>query len=284
MSSVVKVGIAQVSGEPYSVDANRSLCEDALASAFGDGADLVVLPELIVSGYGTDAGRLLAIAESVPGPTTENWAGIARAANGYIVGGLCERDGDRLFNTAVAVGPDGVIGHYRKTHLFSDEKLAFTPGDLGFPLVATRFGTIGLCVCYDLRFVEVVRLMALQGAELICVPTAWLPGFDEQHWDAEGMSPQGRSTEVQANLNQVFIAAASQVGHHGGYDFLGSSILVDPMGGRTIGPLSGTEEDVAVGTVDLSQASLAQSRGDLITPRVDRRTDIYGIVVGDRIL
>ena len=284
MSAVVKVGIAQISGEPYAVDANRSRCEDALERAFGEGADLVVLPELIVSGYGTNGDRLVEIAEPVPGPTTESWAAIAGAADGYIVGGLCERDGERLFNTAVAVGPDGVIGHYRKAHLFSEEKLAFTPGDLGFPLVTTRFGTIGLCVCYDLRFVEVVRLMALQGAELICVPTAWLPGFDEQLWDHEGMSPQGRSTEVQANLSQVFIAAASQVGHHGGYDFLGSSILIDPRGERTIGPLSGTEEEVVVGTVDLSQASRAQTRGDLIVPRLDRRTDIYGVAVGDQIL
>jgi predicted amidohydrolase len=126
--------------------------------------------------------------------------------------------------------------------------------------------------------------MALQGAELICVPTAWLPGFDEQRWDLEGMSPQGRSTEVQANLSQVFIAAASQVGHHGGYDFLGSSILVDPRGARTLGPLSGSEEEVVVGTVDLSQASRAQTRSDLIAPRADRRTDLYGIAIGDRVL
>ena len=284
MSSQMKLGLAQISGEPYAVGVNRSRCEDALVHAFGEGADLVVLPELIVSGYGTDASRISAIAEPVPGPTTEAWVRIARASDGYIVGGLCERDGERLFNTAVAVGPEGVIGHYRKAHLFAEEKRTFAPGDLGFPLVATRFGTIGLCVCYDLRFVEVVRLMALQGAELICVPTAWLPGFDEQRWDSEGMSPQGRGAEVQANLNQVFIAAASQVGRHGENDFLGSSILVDPKGGRVIGPLSGSKEEVAFGTIDLTLVRRAQARGDLITPRADRRTDIYGIVVGDRVL
>jgi len=284
MSYRVQVAIAQISGEPYAVDVNRNRCDDALAEAFDHGADLVVLPELIVSGYGTDAVRLAAIAEPVPGPTTEAWAEIARSADGYIVGGLCEQDEERLFNTAVAVGPDGVIGHYRKAHLFAEEKHTFTPGDLGFPLVPTRFGTIGICVCYDLRFVEVVRLMALQGAELICVPTAWLSGFDVQRWDVEGMSPQGRGTEVQANINQVFIAAASQVGRHGGYDFLGSSILIDPKGGRVIGPLSGSKEDVAVASIDLTLANTAQSRGDLITPRADRRTDIYGIAVGDRVL
>jgi predicted amidohydrolase len=281
---LVKVGIAQISGKPYAVEANQSRCEDALAEAFGQGADLVVLPELIASGYGTDSNRLAALAEPVPGPTTEAWAEVSRSADGYIVGGLCERDGERLFNTAVAVGPEGVIGHYRKAHLFAEEKHVFAPGDLGFPLVQTRFGTIGICVCYDLRFVEVVRLMALQGAELICVPTAWLPGFDEQHWDSEGMSPQGRGAEVQANLSQVFIAAASQVGHQGGYDFLGSSILIDPRGGRVIGPLSGSKEEVAVSIIDLNLARDAQARGNLITPRADRRTDIYGIVVNDRVL
>jgi predicted amidohydrolase len=284
MTSRITLGLAQISGEPYAAEINRRLCENALVRAFDEGADLVVLPELIVSGYGTDASRLSAVAEPVPGPTTEAWARIAQSVDGYIVGGLCERDGDRLFNTAVAVGPGGVIGHYRKAHLFAEEKHTFTPGDLGFPLVTTRFGTIGLCVCYDLRFVEVVRLMALQGAELICVPTAWLAGFDEQHWDSEGMSPQGRGVEVQANLNQVFIVAASQVGRHGEYDFLGSSILVDPLGRRVIGPLSGSEEQVVVGTIDLSLAQEAQARGELITPRADRRTDIYGIVVGDRVL
>lgn len=284
MSSQVGVGIAQIFGVPYAVDENRRRCEVALAHAFGEGADLVVLPELIVSGYGTDVARLSAIAEPVPGPTTDDWARIARSADGYIVGGLCERDGDRLFNAAVVVGPEGMIGHYRKAHLFAGEKDAFVPGDLGFPLVQTRFATIGLCVCYDLRFVEVVRLMALQGGELICVPTAWLPGFDEQRWDLEGMSPQGRATEVQANLNQVFIAAASQVGRHGSYEFLGSSILVDPKGARVIGPLSGSEEDVAIATIDLTLANRAQTRGDLITPRADRRTDIYGVAVGGRIL
>jgi len=284
MSTQIALGLAQISGEPYAPEINRRLCENALVRAFDEGADLVVLPELIVSGYGTDASRLSAIAEPVPGPTTEAWARIAQSVGGYIVGGLCERDGDRLFNTAVAVGPEGVIGHYRKAHLFAEEKHTFAPGDLGFPLVQSRFGTIGICVCYDLRFVEVVRLMALQGAELICVPTAWLAGFDEQHWDSEGMSPQGRGAEVQANLNQAFIAAASQVGRHGEYEFLGSSILVDPLGRRVIGPLSGSGEQVVVGTIDLSLAQQAQSRGDLITPRADRRTDIYGIIVGDRVL
>jgi len=284
VSRPIKVGLAQIAAEPYAIEANRRRSTNAIELAFGQGADLVVLPEMIVPGYAAET-ELMHVAEAVPGPSTEAWGELAEKGRGYVVGGLCEEDGGRLFNAAVAVGPDGaIIGHYRKTHLFAEEKQVFAPGDLGFPLIETRYGKIGLCVCYDLRFVEVVRLMALQGAELICVPTAWVTGFDEIRWDSEGMSPQGRATEVQANLNQVFIAAASQVGAYGGYEFLGSSILVDPWGKRLIGRLPGWREEVSLGTIDLDEAKRAQDRGALITPRADRRTDIYGLAVGDRVL
>ncbi len=273
MSRSLGIGLAQLVASPYAVEENLTRAANAVTSAFADGANLVVLPEMMVPGYVVDRQRLLPIAEPVPGPTTEAWGELAMRGGGYVVGGLCERVGEVLYNSAVVVGPDGkVIGHYRKTHLFGVEKQVFAPGDLGFPLVPTDYGVIGLCVCYDLRFVEVVRLMALQGAELICVPTAWIVGFDELRWDSEGMSPQGRVSEVQANLNQVYIAAASQVGSHDEFEFLGSSILIGPRGNRTIGPLPGKEEEVAVALIDLDETTRAQNRSALVTPRADRRT------------
>ena len=279
------IGLAQIAATPYAVEDNRRRAADAISTAFARGANLIVVPEMMVPGYVLDRERLLAAAETVPGPTTEEWGGLAAQDGGYVVGGLCERDGDLLYNSAVVAGPDGnVIGHYRKTHLFGAEKQVFAPGDLGFPLVMTEFGTIGLCVCYDLRFVEVLRLLALQGAELICVPTAWITGFDEVRWDSEGMSPQGRVAEVQANLNQVYVAAASQVGSHDDYEFLGSSILIDPRGRRVLGPLPGNEEEIAVAVIDLDEAHRAQARSELVTPRADRRTDIYGLAVDGRVL
>lgn len=285
MSRRIRIGLAQLASQPYAVEDNRRRSEEAITYAFAQDADLVVLPEMMVCGYVSDHDRLVSIAEPVPGPTTESWGELAQEANGYVVGGLCEKDGERLFNTAVAVGPEGrLIGHYRKTHLFANEKHVFAPGDLGFPLVVTPFGTIAMCVCYDLRFVEVVRLMALQGADLIVVPTAWVVGFDRVRWDSERMSPQGRATEVQANLSQVFIAAASQVGRNDSHEFLGSSILVDPWGRRVLGPLSGYEAEVAVAGIDLDDVGRAQSRSELITPRADRRTDIYGLTVDGRVL
>jgi predicted amidohydrolase len=284
MMHEVGIGIAQISATPFEVDANRDICRRAIRQSFDSGADIVILPELIVSGYVADARNLFPIAEGLDGPTVSQWTDLAGEAGGYIVGGFAERDGEHLFNSAVAVGPSGPIAHYRKAHLFAEEKVAFAPGDLGFPVARTRFGTIGICVCYDLRFVEVVRIMALRGADLICVPTAWLPGYDQERWDSEGMSPQGRGAELQANLNQVFIAAASQAGRSGDCDFLGSSVLVDPFGKRVIGPLSGSEAEVVVARVDIGTAKRAQVRGELIAPRADRRTDIYGIAYDDRVL
>lgn len=282
--NTVSIGLAQISGEPLAVEANRNLAASTAQEAFDQGADIVILPEMIIHGYVSDWKALWTLAESVDGPTVESWSQIAAEHDGYVVGGFCERDGQALFNSAVAIGPEGLILHYRKVHLFDEEKVAFREGNLGFPVAPTRFGNIGICVCYDLRFVEVVRLLALQGADLICVPTAWLPGFDQERWDDKGMCPQARGAVLQANLSQVFIACASQAGKHGDLDFLGSSCLADPYGKLAAGPLSGTKDELKVTEIDIAEAKRSQVRSPLIAPRADRRTDMYGVFYEDRIL
>ena len=282
--STVSVGLVQIGGEPLDVEANRAFAERSATTAFEQGADIVVLPEMIIHGYVADWKALQPLAESMSGPTVENWTKLAARFDGYIVGGFCERDGEALYNTAVAVGPEGLILHYRKIHLFDEEKIGFRAGDLGLPVVPTRFGNIGVCVCYDLRFVEVVRVLALQGADLICVPTAWLPGFDQERWDEHGMCPQARGAVFQANLSQVFIACASQAGKHGDLDFLGSSCLADPYGRLASGPLPGSEDAIEVTKIDIGDSKRSQVRSPLIAPRADRRTDVYGIHYGGRVL
>jgi predicted amidohydrolase len=260
------------------------LAEETSITAFEKGADIVILPEMVAHGYVADWRRLRPLAEPVDGPSVASWTKLAARFDGYVVGGFCELDGDALYNTAVAVGPGGPILHYRKVHLFDEEKIAFQPGDLGFPVAPTRFGKIGVCVCYDLRFVEVVRLLSLQGADLICVPTAWLPGFDQERWDEHGMCPQARGAVLQANLSQVYIACASQAGRHGNLDFLGSSCLADPYGQLAAGPLPGSEDALDVTQIDIGATKRAQSRSPLIAPRADRRTDVYGIAYrGERL-
>ncbi|MQA73400.1 MAG: hypothetical protein GEU88_03435 [Solirubrobacterales bacterium] len=284
MARPVKIGLAQITGEPYAPEANRERSLEVATELVGRGAQLVVLPELIVPGYVADSERLREYAEPLDGPTVSAWTELAREHDAWLVGGFCERVGERLFNSAVLVGADGVELHYRKLHPFRGEKHAFSPGDLGLPVAELSFGRVGLCICYDLRFVETVRILALQGAELICVPTAWLSGFDQLKWDERGLAPQATGAIVQANLDQVFIACASQAGDSDGLEFLGSSIVADPTGELLAGPLPGTDERLAVVEVDLDAVALAQERGELISPRADRRTDVYGVAIGDRVI
>jgi predicted amidohydrolase len=277
------IGIAQITSAEDRAG-SLELTLQAAQNLFDRGARLVVLPELIVPGYRLDHQYLEAGADPLDGPVTRAWQELAARADGYIAGGFCEREGDRLYNTAVLIAPDGIALHYRKLHLFSGEKEIFTPGDLGLPTARTNVGIIGLCVCYDLRFVETARILALQGAELVCVPTAWLPGFDRERWDNEGYCPQARGAVLQANLDQVHIACASQAGRHGGLEFLGSSVVCDPYGAVPLGPLPGDRSELGLVTIDLDAVTGAHDRGAMINPFEDRRADVYGLSVAGTVL
>jgi N-carbamoylputrescine amidase len=140
MTTAVRIALAQITGEPFAVEENRELSCRAAGEAFAAGANVVVLPEMIVHGYVTDARRLESLAEPVERPTVEAWQELAREHGGYVVGGFCERAGAALYNTAVVVGAEGLALHYRKVHLFAGEKVAFQPGDLGFPVASTTDG------------------------------------------------------------------------------------------------------------------------------------------------
>ena len=109
------------------------------------------------------------------GETTAAWSEAARRHNIYIVAGIAERAGGALYNSAVVLGPSGYIGTFRKVHLWAAENLFFEPGDLGFPVFKTPIGRIGVAICYDGWFPETFRLQALQGADIVCVPTNWVP-------------------------------------------------------------------------------------------------------------
>ena len=275
---MTRIGLAQILSRPDAAEANRKASTDAAAALFEQGADIVVVPEMAVPWYTTDRGALEPLAEPLDGPTISAWQQQASRHGGLVVGGLCERSGDSIYNSAVAVDSSGVIAHYRKLHLFDVEKHCFTPGDAGLTVVETAHGTIGLCICYDLRFVEVVRVLALRGADLICVPTAWVRGFDRRQYREGELIAHAEGALVQANLSQVFIACTSQVGAGDGVELLGSSVVADPYGRIAGGPLSTAREQLEVVDIDLSEARRAQVRSELIQPRADRRTDVYGIL------
>jgi len=275
---MTRIGLAQILSRPEAAEANRKASVDAVASLFEQGADIVVVPEMAVPWYTTDRGALEPLAETLDGPTVVAWQEQAARHEGLVVGGLCERSGDSVYNSAVTVDASGVIAHYRKLHLFDVEKHCFTPGDTGLSVVDTAYGKIGLCICYDLRFVEVVRVLALRGADLICVPTAWVRGFDRRQYREGELIAHAEGALVQANLSQVFIACTSQVGAGDGVELLGSSVVADPYGRMAGGPLSTVREQLEVVDIDLSEARRAQARSELIQPRADRRTDVYGVL------
>lgn len=276
----VRVGIAQLDLAPGAVEANSGRCLGAIRQAAEDGAQLVILPELATSGYRLEArDQAAAASEPIPGPSTAKWQAEARRAGCWVIGGICERDGEKLYNSAALVGPDGVVARYRKLHLFGGESTIFESGDLGLPVVDLPVGRIGILICYDLRFVEVARILALRGAALIGVPTAWVAGFDKSPPD-DGVIDQVRAAAVQANLDQAFIACASRVGADGDLEYLGSSCVVNPYGRFVLGPASPSEEVVDVVELDLGEATAARERGSGISPRRNRRHDVYDDLLG----
>lgn len=194
-----------------------------LRDAATQSARLVVFPECAVSGYGfphLEAAR--AAAESLPGPTTATLVEACAELDVYAVVGLLERDGAAVFNAAVLVGPEGLLGAYRKLHLpYLGVDRFTTPGDRGFQVWDTALGRIGVAICYDLRFPEGLRALALQGADIIALPTNW-PETSELMVDFV--------TRTRALENRVYLLASNRVGEESGFRFFGRSQVVGTSG------------------------------------------------------
>jgi len=135
-------------------------------------ADLIVLPEFFATGYQfISTEEVSQLAEEIPqGHTTQSLIGLSREKDMYIAAGLPEKDGDKFYNSAILTGPEGFIGVYRKTHLFFEEKLWFTPGNTGFLVFPAPIGRIGIMICFDWFFPESMRTLALMGAEVVAHP------------------------------------------------------------------------------------------------------------------
>lgn len=218
----MKVGYYQFS--PIFGDVARNL-EKVAKKLSSARCDLMVLPELFASGYQfASREEVAALAEPVPdGATTRRLCEVARERSMHIVAGLPERDGNRYYNSAVVVGPKGVIGCYRKTHLFFEETLFFTPGDSGFQVWDIGPATIGVMVCFDWFYPESARTLALKGADIICHPSNLV-------------LPHCPDAMVTRCLeNRVFSITANRIGseQRGGkkkLTYIGRSEVVSPWG------------------------------------------------------
>jgi len=195
----VRIGCLQFAPAFGEREANLASVRDALA---GRRADLVVLPELMTTGYiFEDRDEVERLAEEIPGgPSTEALAAMARSTGQTLAAGLAERDGDRLFNSAVLVGPGGWIGTYRKVHLFDRENELFNPGDTGFRVFEVGGARVGLMICFDWFFPESARTLALRGADLIAHPSNLVLEWCQ------------RSMPVRCLENHVACATANRVG------------------------------------------------------------------------
>ena len=262
---------------PERLAENTEEISSRAAAALRDGADVVVLPELAATGYVTSPDAVARVGQPVDGPLVGMLSALTRHRGGLVAAGYVESASGEHFNSVVLVGPDGPLLNYRKVHLFDRELDGFSAGDQ-LPVVETEHGVIGVCVCYDLRFVEVLRTLSLRGADVVLAPAAWTGGFDSSVPET-GMVRQAEAAVVQANLDQVAVVAVSQAGSHPehGVRTLGGSLAVDAFGDIVVGPLSRTQADSARAVIDLEKGRQARVRSERIRPRDDRRTDVYGV-------
>ncbi|MGH7526528.1 MAG: carbon-nitrogen hydrolase [Gemmatimonadales bacterium] len=247
------------------------------------GAQSVCLQELFRSQYfpQTEDHRHFDLAEPVPGPSTAALGPLAAELGVVIVASLFEKRAEGLYhNTAAVIDADGrYLGKYRKMHIPDDpqyyEKFYFTPGDLGFRSWDTRFGRIGVLVCWDQWYPEAARLTAMSGAQILFYPTAigWLPAEKQEH----GAQQQAAWETIQRShgiANGVYVCAVNRVGHEGdpagGIEFWGGSFVSDP-GGRVL-VKGGTGEEVLVVECDLSKVGASRTHWPFLR---DRRVDAY---------
>jgi predicted amidohydrolase len=227
-------------------------------------ADLVVLPELCNSGYRfTSRADAWEHAERVEeSPFIRFLHDLCARNHQHIVAGFNERDGDELFNTSLLVGPGGLIGKYRKMHLFLNEKDYFRPGNLGLPVFELPSCRIGMLICFDWLFPEPWRILALRGADIICHPSNLvLPDLCQ------------RAVPTHAVVNRVFVITANRIGTEQDLTFTGSSIIASPRS-EVLAQAGPDDECVAVVEIDPAQA-----RDKMVTARNhalhDRRPEEY---------
>jgi N-carbamoylputrescine amidase len=276
----VTVGLVQMTAAGPK-DRNVAKALERIGEAAAAGANVVCLEELFAGPYpcqSEDHSRFDQ-AESIPGPTSESLAEAARRHGVVVVGSLFERRAPGLYhNTAVVFDADGsTAGVYRKMHIPDDplyyEKFYFTPGDLGFHAFDTRFGQVGVCVCWDQWYPEAARLTALAGAQIIFYPTAigWLPG-EKQEYGASQHSAWETMMRSHAIANGVFVAAANRTGTEDRLEFWGASFLSDPNG-NVLARASHDKEETLVVECDFDKIELVRTHWPFLR---DRRVDAYG--------
>lgn len=255
----------------------KTNCEKIIATiraAAERDAQLVIFPECALTGYAYNSlEEAIPFAEQIGGPSSEAIAAVCQETRAYAVVGFIEAAGDNFYNAAMLVGPDGVVGGYRKVHLpFIGIDRFLTPGDRPFQVFELPFGKVGINICYDISFPEPARVLKLIGAELIALITNWPT--------AAWRSPQFVAN-TRALENHVFYAAVDRAGRERGWDFIGRSKVID-CNGDTLAEAGADAEELLVVPVPLAEANnnrIVNVAGAYEVDRVkDRRPGFYDVI------
>ncbi|HUJ84991.1 MAG TPA: carbon-nitrogen hydrolase family protein [Candidatus Acidoferrales bacterium] len=254
MKDKIKIALAQISSKREDKEANFKKIEKLTLKAKEQGADLVIFPEMSLTGYVVH-DQFYELAETVPGPTVKNAEALAKKTGMHIIFGmpeLSDKTRATVFNTAVFVGPQGLIGKYRKmylpTHSVFEEKRYFRPG-YQTAAFQTEIGNVGLCICYDIFFPEVLRLIRLKGAQLIvCISAS--PAVRRSYFET--------LTCARAIENTAYVAYVNLAGVQDGLQFWGGSRLVSPNG-DILAKAKYDEEDFLTCEVDFSDLRTAET-------------------------
>ncbi len=250
--------------------ANLTAIEQAIDEALALGADLIVLPELSTSGYVFEAEAEVAAAALIRDSSVfTQWQERLSGTGAVLAAGFPLKDAHGLFNAAVLLDESGVLAVYKKVHLWDEEKRWFVPGNEAPPVVETRHGRVGVLVCYDLEFPEMVRGLLLKGAEVIAVPTNWPLGTKPDH---------ERPAEVHdamssARLSRVIVACCDRCGSERGVAFTGGSAIIGADGWIK------AERPERDGGEVVADIDIATARNKTVSARNhtldDRRPDVY---------
>lgn len=236
----MRVAIGQMDVKLGEKTANIEKVRELLRRAEEEQADVICLPELFTTGLQKET--VVDLAEPIPGETTEKLRELAQDHNMLIAGSILEKEGITIFNTAVLAAPEGLVGTYRKVHPFLEEANHIT-GGREYSVFDTSVGKIGLLVCYDAAFPEAARLLSLQGAQIILLPSNWMNPFLDQ-WRLV--------TSARALDNQVWLVATNRIGSGETYTYFGRSRIVSPYG-KAVAEC-GEDEDVGVIEADLGKS------------------------------
>lgn len=234
-------------------------------------ARLVIFPECALTGYCFESLEEAApFAQPIDGPASEAIAKACSETGAYAVVGFIERDGSNFYNAAMVVGPNGLIGSYRKVHLpFLGVDRFLKPGDRPFNVIDLPFGKLGVNICYDASFPEAARSLKLMGAELIVLPTNWL---------TQARRNPELVISTRALENHVNFAAVNRVGSERGWGFIGRSKIVD-FNGDTVAEASESHEELVIDQIDFAAANnnrIINVAGSYEVNRIsDRRPEFY---------